>query len=50
MRDVAPAPTAAALAWMTERAISRIEPDASPAALDACADALGEVVWRTLYR
>jgi AcrR family transcriptional regulator len=49
IRPVAPSPTAAALAWMTERTISRIEPDASPRSLDAVADALAAIVWRTLY-
>jgi len=48
MRDVAPGPTAATLAWMTERTVSRVRPGAPPAQLDAIAEALGDVVWQTL--
>ncbi|MCW3040483.1 MAG: transcriptional regulator, TetR family protein [Solirubrobacterales bacterium] len=49
MRAVAPRPTAEVLAWMTERTISRVRPDASSAELDALAVALADVVWQTLF-
>jgi AcrR family transcriptional regulator len=44
MRAVDPAPTATALAWMTEGTVRR-----APARLDAVADALADVVWQTLF-
>jgi AcrR family transcriptional regulator len=49
MRDVDPVATAEALAWMTERTVSRIAPGSSPGQLDAIAEALADVVWRTLF-
>ena len=49
LREVAPAQTASALAWMTERTISRIEPGTSSSALDALAAAMAEIVWHALY-
>jgi len=49
MRAVEPVETAEALAWMTERTISQIVPRTSPVRLDAVADALADVVWRTLF-
>ena len=49
MRDVDPVATAEALAWMTERTVSRIAPRSSPAELDAIAEAMGDVVHRTLF-
>jgi AcrR family transcriptional regulator len=49
MREVAPVQTAAALAWMTERTVSRIAADATPAQLTATGQALTDIVWRTLF-
>lgn len=49
MRPVAPRPTATVLAWMTERAVSRVRPGATPAQLDAVAAALADVTWQTLF-
>jgi AcrR family transcriptional regulator len=49
MRDVDPVATAEALAWMTERTVSRIAPGSSPAELDAIAEAMADVVWRALF-
>jgi AcrR family transcriptional regulator len=49
MRAVAPRPTAGVLAWMTERAVSRVRPGATGAQLDAVATALADVVWQTLF-
>jgi TetR/AcrR family transcriptional regulator, ethionamide resistance regulator len=48
MREVSPRQTAAALAWMTERTISRVPPNATATQRAATADALADVVWRTL--
>jgi AcrR family transcriptional regulator len=49
MRDVDPLATAEALAWMTERTVSRIAPGSSPAELDAIAEAMGDIIQRTLF-
>jgi AcrR family transcriptional regulator len=49
MRDVDPVETAEALAWMTERTVSRITPGSSPARLDAVAEAMTDIFWRTLF-
>lgn len=49
MRDVDPVATAEALAWMTERTVSRVAPDSSAAQLDAIAEAMADIVWRTLF-
>jgi TetR/AcrR family transcriptional regulator, ethionamide resistance regulator len=49
MRDVEPVETAEALAWMTERTVSRIVPGSSPARLDATAEAMADIFWRTLF-
>jgi AcrR family transcriptional regulator len=49
MRDVEPVETAEALAWMTERTVSRLAPGSSPARLDAVAEAMTEIFWRTLF-
>jgi len=49
MRDVEPVETAEALAWMTERTVSRLAPGSSPARLDATAEAMADVFWRTLF-
>jgi TetR/AcrR family transcriptional regulator, ethionamide resistance regulator len=49
MREVAPASTATALAWMTERTVSRIAPGASPSTLADTAEALTDIFWRTLF-
>jgi AcrR family transcriptional regulator len=48
MRAVAPAETAAALAWMTERTVSRTAPGTPPARLAAVAEAMADIFWRTL--
>lgn len=48
VRDVHPASTAAALAWMTERTISQTGPGASKQRIRATADALADVVCATL--
>jgi AcrR family transcriptional regulator len=47
--DVPPADTSLALAWMTERTVSQVAPNASKARLDATAEALAGVVWATLF-
>lgn len=49
MREVEPVETAEALAWMTERTVSRLAPGSSPARLDATAEVLADVFWRTLF-
>ncbi|WP_205698838.1 TetR/AcrR family transcriptional regulator [Conexibacter sp. SYSU D00693] len=48
VRDVPPAETAAALAWMTERTVSQLAPGASRRRITATADALAVVVCATL--
>jgi AcrR family transcriptional regulator len=47
-RDVRPADTADALAWMTERAVSRVRPGTSARRLDSIAASLADVVCSTL--
>ena len=47
-RDVHPAGTAAALAWMTERTVSQLPAEASAAQARAVADALADIVCATL--
>lgn len=49
MRAVDPAATAETLAWMTERTVSQIAPGSTGAELDAIAEAMADVVWRTLF-
>lgn len=49
LRDVPPGPTATVLAWMNERAVSRVAPGATPRELDAVAEAMADVVRRTLF-
>lgn len=49
MREIDPAATAEAIAWMTERTVSRVAPGSTPAELDALAEAMADVVWRTLF-
>jgi AcrR family transcriptional regulator len=49
MRDVEPAETAEALAWMTEATVRRIAPGSSPARLDAAAEAMADIIARTLF-
>jgi TetR/AcrR family transcriptional regulator, ethionamide resistance regulator len=50
IRDVEPTQTAEALAWMCERTVTLTAPGASPARQDAIAEALGDIVWRTLFK
>lgn len=50
VRDVHPASTAAALAWMTERTVSQTPARASKPRMRATADALADVVCATLLR
>jgi hypothetical protein len=49
LRDVDPVQTAQALAWMTERTVSRAAPGSSADRLDAIAEAMADVFWRTLF-
>lgn len=49
MRALDAAETAEALAWMSERVVSRLSLGASPARLDRIAEALADVFWRTLF-
>jgi TetR/AcrR family transcriptional regulator, ethionamide resistance regulator len=49
MRDVPPVETATALAWMTERTVSRVAPGTPEARLNALAEAMTEIFWRTLF-
>lgn len=48
VRDVHPASTAAALAWMTERTVSQTPPGTSKQRIRATADALADIVCATL--
>jgi AcrR family transcriptional regulator len=49
VRDVRPAEAAAALAWMTERTVSRLGASTSRARRNATAEALADVIWRALF-
>jgi AcrR family transcriptional regulator len=49
LREVDPVQTAQALAWMTERTVSRAAPGSPPERLDAIAEAMADVFWRTLF-
>jgi AcrR family transcriptional regulator len=49
MRKIEPAETAEALAWMTERTVSQITSSATATRLDAMAEALADIFWRTLF-
>ncbi len=49
MRVVDPAATGEALAWMCERTVSLAAPGATPAQLDATAEALADVIFRALF-
>jgi AcrR family transcriptional regulator len=50
IRDVRPVETAEALAWMTERVVSRVGSGSpSPGRIDGTAAALADTIWRTLF-